>query len=564
MTGKPSPSPAGNLLRITVFSGLMLLLLIGALLAGIYLKGGGSGMEESRFHSLLTEYDYRFRRIQESAAVLRQELDNLDNELDRLEKRTEGVETWLSVLKRRRQLAAVDSYYTDSYRQSSQRAALAFPHSEPIAAVAAAALIHDAAITREGDSRIRSILPLFADSRYIPLRLYLHVLLGDFRNPGNALANLPPVADIPYAFSGPEASREILANLALLHILAGNNAAAAVMLQDAFINTPAPAITRLAAEFYYDFGDLLIAAELFSMLPDAASLIRQADSLWLAGYADNARTVWGMLAAPATPGGDLYCKALYNLALTARTQREAAALLERLIGQAGMYAADSTGGDRSREFGLIRYSRFFEAARAIDLLDAERAQVVPGNPDTLVDLEIIRRRSEIAEPGRVIAETWLLLERYPQAEDLYQWGAWFFNLHRNYTESALLLRTAARHNHSGRWLGLYNALQLIREDNLDAAREALAPVAGENWAAAANLGRILEAYHAPAQALAYYEQASAAVRAQGFPAAASRIQVRIAHCHKTQGRLNESRQALEYALELNPDNLNARMELTRL
>jgi tetratricopeptide (TPR) repeat protein len=52
--------------------------------------------------------------------------------------------------------------------------------------------------------------------------------------------------------------------------------------------------------------------------------------------------------------------------------------------------------------------------------------------------------------------------------------------------------------------------------------------------------------------------------APAMRATASRIQVRIAYCLKSLGRIEESRRALQYAIDLNPDNLTARMELDRL
>jgi tetratricopeptide (TPR) repeat protein len=136
----------------------------------------------------------------------------------------------------------------------------------------------------------------------------------------------------------------------------------------------------------------------------------------------------------------------------------------------------------------------------------------------------------------------------------------------NYAETAIVLRAAARHNFTGQWIHLHNALRLIREGSLDDAEALFEAIAatGEYWEASANLGRILESRLAPSQAIAHYEKAASAVMAAGRLNDASRIQVRIAHCLKTMGRLSDSRRVLEYALELNPDNLNARLELSRL
>jgi tetratricopeptide (TPR) repeat protein len=206
-----------------------------------------------------------------------------------------------------------------------------------------------------------------------------------------------------------------------------------------------------------------------------------------------------------------------------------------------------------------------DAQAAIALLETGVSEAGASAP-ALLDLEILRRRTEVAETGRLTAETWLLLGRYPEEERLYQWAAWFFDFRRNYGETAVLLKTADRRQLGGRWAAPHEALRLLREGDPDAAETLLASIPAEaaDWSVAANLGRILEARHAPIQALEQYERA-AALRAPGAaPEAASRIQFRIAHCFKITGRPAESRRALEYALDLNPDNLNARLELGRL
>ena len=543
-----------SLLHVTFFAGVMLLLLIGGVLAGVFVNGRSAGREvrESAFHRLLEDYDFKYRQIAGAGHSLRpQEIERLDDDLNRLEKRAEVVESWLSILKRRRQLARLDAGYEGSYRQSSRRAALAFPYSEPIAAVAAAALVYNTGITGEGESYIRDILPLLASSRMAPLRLSLHVLLGDYKSPEQALASLPRNFAALDFMNIPVQAEAMYPNLIILKILAGDISSAAIDLQTALTAFPSPVIIRLAAEYFYDFGSLLRSAELFSMLPDEAALSRQADALWLAGFSGNARAVWAMLPARNT--------ALYNLAVTAQTPEEEADLLGRLAG--------GTAEDSSRLFGLIRYSRLFDAPRALAVLDAGRGAAGALGP--LIDLEILKRRTETMEMSRIIAETWLLLERYPEAENLYQWGAWYFDLQSGYAETERLLKAAARHNFTGGWIHLHHALRLIHDDNLEAAEAALQEAAiketaiAGNWAAAANMGRILESRHDPARALEHYERALAEVAAIDRYTA-SRIQVRIAHCLKTIGRYDESRRALEYALDLNPDNLTARLELSRL
>jgi tetratricopeptide (TPR) repeat protein len=164
----------------------------------------------------------------------------------------------------------------------------------------------------------------------------------------------------------------------------------------------------------------------------------------------------------------------------------------------------------------------------------------------------------------------MLLDQYPDAEPVFRWGAWFFDFQRSYADSAILLRNASRRNFEGDWKILHEALQFIREGNLEAAEEAFASIPAHNadWVVAANLGRIYEVFQSPGRALASYERAYSAVSAgplaSGWQDAASRLQVRIASCQRTMGRLSESRNSLDYALKLNPNNLNARLELSRL
>jgi hypothetical protein len=234
---------------------------------------------------------------------------------------------------------------------------------------------------------------------------------------------------------------------------------------DAF---PSPALIRLGAEFFYDFGDLIRSAELFSLLPDENALSRQADALWLAGYTENARDIWAMQNARS--------KSLYNLALTAPTVEEETKLFELLVEKPRSGDWDSDD-NISRRFGLIRLSRLYDAPRALAVLDVEKT-VIP-RMDSLIDLEIVRRRTEIMELPRMIAETWLLLDHYPHVENIYQWGVWYFDMQRNFPESAKLLQLAARNNFEGDWMGLHGALQRIREGNLSAAEDMLAGVVSD-------------------------------------------------------------------------------------
>jgi len=409
------------------------------------------------------------------------------------------------------------------------------------------------------------------------VRLSFQILLGDFKDPGKAAATLGSEFPEPELLSLPaQSAAKIVPDLVILKILAGDISGADSMINAAFAQggrsyRVSNEFIRLAAEFSYDFGDMLRSAELFSMLPDEDALIRQADALWLAGYAQNARNIWVMLAVSRTG-------ALYNLAVTSQTQAEAKKQYELLTGKTDV-------DDPYHQYGVIRYSRLMDAPKALVFLETGRPQnkedgesfntAQPRSEttlsvDALFDLEKTKRRIDNAEAARMAAETWLLLDFYPNVEELYQWGAWRFTFQRNYSESALLLRAASRHNFTGDWKGIYESLLLINEGNLDAAEETLSsiPLNNENWIVAANLGRIYEDHQSPARAIANYEKAfelvSSNTLVNGWKEAASRIQVRLAYCYRLTGNNSESRNALEYALKLNPDNLNARLELGRL
>jgi hypothetical protein len=579
----------GSLLRITFFSGLPLLLLISGAFVVVFFLGGPSARTdraENGFYLLLREYD------QAAGAAVRagrrRSLEELDKALDQLEKKAEGVESWLSVLKRRRNLARLDSRLSAAYQGSARRASAAYPYSEPLSVLAAAALVHNTAITKDIESELRPYLTLLSDPRFSSLRLSLHILLGDMKDPKTAAALLPyDFIKDQSAFQTPallsDSGSEALAlDLAIVKILQGDSAAAAAGIQSVLGAysaggniPPSDDFIRFAAEFYYDYGSLQRSAGLFAQLPNEAALGRQADALWLAGFPDSARALWAMLPGP---------RAMYNCAISAETPEEYAALLHRLASLPARADGDAW------QYGLVRYSRLQDASRAIAVLEAGKGGTAPDangglSPgalplEALIDLEILKRRTEAEDPGRLAARTWLLLGQYPGLEELYQWGAWYFDFQRNYRESDKLLQNAGRYAFMGQWLYLHEALRQIREGNMDDAEELLAsiPPSAARWPLAANLGRILETRHAPARAIEQYEAAAALAMEQAKAntlyqddragqrgrETASRIQTRIAQCLKSLGRTEESRRVLQYALDLNPENLSARLELHRL
>jgi tetratricopeptide (TPR) repeat protein len=567
------------LIKSAILAGLFLGVLVSASLicfslAPERLFPSGSDPGRDVFHRLLREYDNfsaalgAESRLPGRADPSPDRLNALEQLLDRLEKNAGGAEAWLSVLKRRRDLAFRSPLLLPGYREAAGRAAGAFPWSQPIAALAAEALLYSPLGPENGES-LKIYASRMTETRFSPLVLAIHVLAGELDSPAKARAagaeellarSLPLIQD---RLAQDEGER-LAANLGLLLLLKGDYTGASGRIRGLSGENRPPALRRLAAEYFYDFGEPLRAAEIFYRLGGEEGMLRSADALWLGGRPEAARNIWRILAAetgrarpqgesPASlgvsPAGRL--RSLYNLAASAMDREEAAQWLS------GFYAAPAADPALRSEplysFGLIRYSRLMEPGEAAGILEEG------GQENPLIDLELLRRRSELWPVERTVAETWLLLGRYPGEDRLCQWGAWYFNFQRKYGETGILIKAAGRHGIEGPWLDLNAALPLMREGKLDEAEALLrASQAAGFWQTGANLGRILESRHAPGAALEQYEAAFSRIN---DPGAASRVQFRMAGCFKALGRTEESRQALRRSLELNPRNLPARLEL---
>ena len=529
-------------LRITLFAGLILLVLAGIVLT-VFLLVERSSTREARqqdsFSRLLREYDASFGEL----TGTEREFVYLNRGLDSIEKKALGVESWLSVLKRRRALAAVHPPSLENYVNAINRALKAYPMSQPVAALAAAALVKDSAVNTEAEQKLRNWLSIFSGGDFNALRLALHVILGDFNSPGKA--SLLP-ADI-----ASDETEAVNVDMAILKALRADYRGVAADIQ-IMLNSHAylsDSTLRFAAEYFYDFGDLQRSAEIFNMINDEKALVRQADALYLAGFTGMSRSIWSMLAASENENS------LYNLAVTTGNAGEAAFWLEKLVTLASVSNSDCF------QFGLIRYSRLFDYQRALALL--QNTEGISSARYPFVDLEICRRNAQTQESGRQTAEAWLLLDRHPENEDLYNWASRLFFFQRLYSEAKILLRRVEQFQFDGQWIPFYNAVLLMNEGDIDTAQEILRSIPAEraDWPVYANLGRILEAERSNLRAIEQYE--AAADRVQN-PKTASRILLRIARCSSILGRPGDVIKTLEYALELDPDNLTARLELDRM
>jgi len=319
-------------LRVTLLAGLILIVFALGALIFLYFSersAGKSTRRQDSFLSILHNYD---EAISEFYGTQR-EYDKFHQELDKLEKKAISVESWLSILKRRRFLAINHLPSQEIYRSSINKALKAFPKSEPIIAIAAAALVKDSAINKEIESQLRDWLLIITDVSFNDLRLSLYALLGDLNTPQRAVA-LP---ENIYS----DGTESVTVNLAILKTLRGNYHGAAADIQALINGEPSLQALRFAAEYNYDFGDLMRSAELFSLINTNDALIRQADALYLAGFLQNAMSIWTMLANIPNE------TSLYNLAVTSQDSKTSADYLEKL---ANLKTASNSN---SRQFGLI-------------------------------------------------------------------------------------------------------------------------------------------------------------------------------------------------------------------
>jgi tetratricopeptide (TPR) repeat protein len=510
--------------------------------------------------------------------------------LDRLEGEADGIEAQLSLLKRRRQLVTEDPRFLEPYTGAARRAAAAFPYSGSLAAVAAESLLFGASLGERRNSLV-SYAALMSEASLSPLVLAIHVLLGDLsdnqRAAGLSALETLTAAAFSRIAAGIEEEAGFAADIILLRILAGDISGAAGRIasnltafnRNAQVHTSDPhdegtggipsSFIRLAAEFYYDFGDPRRSAELFVRLGDEESLAMAASALALAGDRSGAGNLWSILASGGrtelnTAFRNIQARSLYNLAAAAQSREEESQKLEELFTLLPL--TDSQNPEaRLRTFASIRYTRLLETGRAQAVLESGGVQ------DYLSDLELLRRRSEAWPVDRTVAETWLLVNRHSEEEALYHRAAWYFNYQRQREETAILLEAAKLHgDFNGSWISFYEALSLMERGELDRAQSLLRAVSPAEWQVEANLGLSLEARRTPSAALEAYERAVGLLNVTetaytgGLKTNASRLQVRIARCLNSLGKSADSRRALQYALDLNPNNLSARLALRRL
>ena len=592
-----------------------------------------AGFGKSSFAQALEAYD---QQIRENPDLSFRQHNSL---LDSLEKKALDTENTLSVLKRRRRLALQQEQYRSPYGEAAIRARKLYPHSPQIGVLAAEALIING-LTGEAAAEVQELAALMTQGALANVSLAFAVYSGAMGDPASARLLPRELFTLLCSLVQGEEREKYLVNLCIRTLLENNTQETFAMVNGLFGEPLLRDETiRFGAEFFYDHGNFFRSAELFSAFTDSRSLARQADALWLAGFADSARGLWQAAAAEnrniahagTRPDGtdisSIRARSFYNLASSAPNVREAERWLEQL------FAAQSEH-QSGHVFGIIRYSRLVPTDRALAILSQTNHE-----QEGLFDLELLRRRSEDWEIDKTVAETWILLNRHNNDERLFEWAAWYFDFQRRYDETALALRNAEINQVEGPWSALHRAFAMVRENQFSDAEKALrgivrSPQETRNapgrrtqplWQAGANLASLLERQRNYQEALQYYEIAAGQLgitaeqtlsggepslagalsagdageepsladaqhitdtnpaggsglpewqsgNQPGIPAAgvsperrdAARIQLRIAGILRTLGKRPESARALDYALDLDPENLEARLEKRRL
>ena len=597
-----------SLLKGACLLGLVVFLILLGTLIFVSLHGGIPLLSpfkfgKSSFTQALEEYD---QTILENPSLSFKQRNSL---LDNLEKKAVDTENILSVLKRRRfealHAGSDRELYLNSHIEAAARAQKQYPHSAQVGAIAAEALILKG-FTAEGETRAKlfELALMMSDGALSNLALAFSVYSGAMGDPVQAVQLKKELFTLLCSMAQGEEREKYLVNACIRTILEDTSSEAFTMVNALFTDPPLRDETIVfGAEFFYDYRNFRRSAELFSYFTDSRSLARQADALWLAGFIDGARGLWRIAAADSnTPINTLIigetdipsikARSFYNLASTTQSPKEAENYLEQLF-------AANAEFEEGKTYAIIRYSRLVPTDRALAILEETDYQ-----HEGLFDLELLRRRCEDWDINKSIAETWMLINRHNSDGRLFEWAVWYFDFQRRYDETSLALRNAGNNRVEGPWSALHRAFALVREHQYDEAEKSLRSIVRspeENksapgrrtqplWQAGASLAMLLEKQNKKQEALQYYEIAASQLITlitmqtainvwaadtpadKGIPAAgvsleqrdAAKIQVRIASILNSLGKKPESARALDYALDLDPENFEARFEKRRL
>ena len=561
-----------TIIKIVCAAGLILLLLLFGLTLGTSFLANTGILPVRKGRQDFYQTLYLFDRVLAMEDVNgRTNHTHIGNLLTELEKSAVGAEAWLSLLKRYRKLAKQYGEYAEGYQDAVGLAERKYPHSAPIAALSAeAALSADAddAFSRKAGKLEKTALllsgsGLLSQAAFFPIAFCLYAAGGSFDTIDSArsVKNTDTLFDAfngsPRAAGG-DAREAMLVDAALLKIVDGRREAAGVGLARLQPGKAAlPVTLSFMANYSFDFASPLLAAELWAEAGGEKNLARAASALYVAGKTESAVNLW-LLLMKDQAGGD--GKFLYNLAAAAGDSEKTPYLEQLLAGTGnGGYDTDAVNA------GLVMYTRLQTGERARAILSD-----YPLTRETaLLDLEYLRRSLETMPPDRAVAETWLLLDRHPRAEEVYRWAAWYFEYQRRYGDLEALRHFAGQNHVEDTFLMFHRALRLARDGNIQESLDMLeSPDAGPAWQRRANAALLLYARREYAAALKRWEEAAAMLPSDGAPfvrGAGARIYLKMAQCRRILGgRTEDIRRDLERARELDGENLDVRLALGRL
>ncbi|GHU21357.1 hypothetical protein FACS1894164_01520 [Spirochaetia bacterium] len=467
-----------------------------------------------------------------------------DRTLDKLERRAFGLESKLSILKRRRALALQDSRYIDAYHTSASRAISRIPGSELLNL-----LLSESILLKEpvlSDQSRKELYTRAGNVRTTERAFDLYALSGVLSDPEQASVILH------HEWNSGQLEPEWERDLAVLHILNGATKKASEQLDRMTQGEPDPQVIQLAGRFFYDYGQPEKAAKLLSSLFYDENVELQADALYLSGLEDSARDLWKTLTMSLDPS--VRIRSRYNLATTTNNPAEALNLLEQ--NSADLWIVPDPN---YRRYTTILQTRLLDPPRAFAVLEEMAYQ----EHSPLIDLEYISRRQDRVSVDKTVAELWLLLNRYPEEESLYEWAAFFFEYQKRPAEMKILLEHIDHKAIEGAWVDMYHGLRALQENRLNAAGEYFEAIPAGNapWQVTANRARILEQRSQFQPAIVLYQDALASTK---NPAQSAKILIRISRCFSAMGWEEDARVMLKRARETDPDSLIIRLETQRL
>lgn len=547
----------GSLVRLLRF--LALVLVLTALVAFVFLRllpalrGGAPGTSgrELRPDGVLSELDDAVS-LAASKPQDQASLEAALTALNRLSRRSVGVEGELSVLKRYRRLSVARPEARGAYLSAARAAEERFPAASALTALVVDAALHVDPATPDSLEALRSGGGRLDPSEFPALSVLARSRAGAYSSPPEK-ADRQAFLRVSSVYSrvDPAASRSLALDAALLALLNAEPLAAEgigdKLLSD--LETLSPRELLFLGELAYDFGDPLRAAALFSRLEGPEASYRRGDSYALAGRLELARSSW--LDAAAS-GGDLALACLYNVATSTPDREEALSYLRRLRSL-----------DSSYPCGAVLYARLLGGVAGHDALEEARKL----RPSTEVELELLRVDSA---PGassdlgdRAEPRAWMLFNSRPGDPLAARWLAWFLASRGDLEGATDLMAEHGRRAGESPDTLAYAGLKAALSGQLDRAEELFqkAAAGGGDWTLAANLAALALARRQYEEALSRFTVA-ARLCPSGPPASA--LFARIASVQLALGRETEARRSLQRALELDSDNRSARRELRRL